>query len=34
MNQNAVRIIALVVLAAIALFLLSVLWEPINSMWR
>ena len=34
MNQTAVRVIAIVVLAAIALFLLSVLWDPINSLWR
>ena len=34
MNQSTVRVIAIVVLAAIALFLLSVLWEPINSVWR
>lgn len=34
MNQTTVRVIAIVVLVAIAVFLLSVLWEPINSLWR
>ena len=34
MNQTVMRVVAIVVLAAIVLFLLSVLWDPINSMWR
>jgi hypothetical protein len=34
MSQTTVRVIAIVVLIAIAVFLLSVLWEPINSLWR
>ncbi len=34
MHPRTVRIIALVVLIAIGVFLLSVLWDPINSLWR
>ncbi len=34
MNQATVRIIAIVVLVAMGLFLLSVLWDPINAIWR
>ena len=34
MSQTTMRVIAIIVLAAIVLFLLSVLWEPINSLWR
>jgi hypothetical protein len=34
MSQSTVRIIAIIVLIAIVIFLLSVLWEPINSLWR
>ena len=34
MSRTAVRVIALVVVVAIGVFLLSVLWEPINSLWR
>lgn len=28
------KVIAYVLLVAIGLFLLSVLWDPINSLWR
>lgn len=34
MNQTAMRVIAIVLLVAIGVFLLSVLWDPINSLWR
>lgn len=34
MSQSTVRIVAIVVLVAIGLFLLSVLWDPINAIWR
>lgn len=34
MNQTTMRIIAIILLVAIGLFLLSVLWDPINSLWR
>jgi hypothetical protein len=34
MSQRTVRIVAIVLLIAIGLFLLSVLWEPINALWR
>jgi len=34
MDQRTVRIIAIVLLVAISVFLLSVLWNPINSLWR
>ena len=28
------RVIAIILLIAIGVFLLSVLWDPINSLWR
>jgi|694.fasta_scaffold85674_4 hypothetical protein len=34
MSQNTVRIIAIFLLIAIGVFLLSVLWDPINALWR
>ncbi len=34
MHPRTVRIIALVVLITIGVFLLSVLWDPVNSLWR
>lgn len=34
MNPRAMKVIAYVLLVAIGLFLLSVLWDPINSLWR
>ena len=34
MNPRAMKVIASVLLVAIGLFLLSVLWDPINSLWR
>ena len=34
MNPRTVRIVAIVLLVAIGAFLLSVLWEPINALWR
>jgi hypothetical protein len=34
MNQTVMRVIAIVLLVSIGLFLLSVLWDPINSLWR
>lgn len=34
MSQTTMRIIAIVLLIAIGVFLLSVLWDPINSLWR
>jgi len=34
MSQGTVRIVAIVVLVAMGLFLLSVLWDPINALWR
>jgi hypothetical protein len=34
MSQTTVRIIAIILLIAIGVFLLSVLWDPINSLWR
>ena len=34
MNQRAMRIISIVLLVAIVAFLLSVLWDPINALWR
>jgi hypothetical protein len=34
MSQTTVRIIAIILLFAIGVFLLSVLWDPINSLWR
>jgi hypothetical protein len=34
MNQTAMRVIAIILLIAIGVFLLSVLWDPINSLWR
>ena len=34
MNQTALRVIAIILLVAIGVFLLSVLWDPINSLWR
>ena len=34
MSRTAVRVIALVLVVAIGVFLLSVLCEPINSLWR
>ncbi len=34
MHPRTVRIIALVVLIIIGVFLLSVLWDPINALWR
>jgi hypothetical protein len=34
MNQTTMRIIAIILLIAIGVFLLSVLWDPINSLWR
>lgn len=33
-EQRTVRIIAIVLLIAIAVFLLSVLWDPISALWR
>jgi hypothetical protein len=33
-SQGTVRIVAIVVLVAMGLFLLSVLWDPINAIWR
>ena len=34
MHQRAMRIISIVLLVAIAVFLLSVLWDPISALWR
>lgn len=34
MTQRTMRIISIVLLVAIGVFLLSVLWEPINALWR
>jgi hypothetical protein len=34
MSPTTIRIIAIVLLVAIGVFLLSVLWEPINALWR
>jgi hypothetical protein len=34
MNQTTMRVIAIILLIAIGVFLLSVLWDPINSLWR
>jgi len=34
MNQTTMRAIAIILLIAIGVFLLSVLWDPINSLWR
>lgn len=34
MNQTAMRVIAIILLIAIGAFLLSVLWDPINALWR
>lgn len=34
MSQTTMRIIAIILLIAIGVFLLSVLWDPINSLWR
>ncbi len=34
MSQTTMRIFAIVLLIAIGVFLLSVLWDPINSLWR
>ncbi len=34
MSQTTVRIFAIILLIAIGVFLLSVLWDPINSLWR
>ena len=34
MSQTTVRIFAIILLIAIGVFLLSVLWVPINSLWR
>ena len=34
MNPRAMKVIAYVLLVAIGLFLLSVRWDPINSLWR
>jgi hypothetical protein len=34
MSPTTVRIIAIILLIAIGVFLLSVLWDPINSLWR
>ena len=34
MNQRTMRIISIVLLVAIGVFLLSVLREPINALWR
>jgi hypothetical protein len=34
MNQTAMRVIAIILLVSIGAFLLSVLWDPINSLWR
>jgi hypothetical protein len=33
-DQRTIRIIAIILLIAIGLFLLSVLWNPINALWR
>jgi len=34
MNQTTMRVIAIILLIAIGVFLLSVLWDPINGLWR
>ncbi len=34
MSPTTVRIFAIILLIAIGVFLLSVLWDPINSLWR
>ena len=34
MSRTAVRVIALVLVVAIGVFLLSVLWDPISALWR
>ena len=34
MNQTTMRVVAIILLIAIGVFLLSVLWDPINSLWR
>lgn len=34
MSQRTIRIIAVVLLIAIGVFLLSALWDPINALWR
>jgi hypothetical protein len=34
MSQTAMRVIAIILLIAIGAFLLSVLWDPINALWR
>ena len=34
MSQTTIRVIAIILLISIGVFLLSVLWNPINSLWR
>jgi hypothetical protein len=34
MSQTTIRVIAIILLISIGVFLLSVLWDPINSLWR
>ena len=34
MSQTTIRVIAIFLLISIGVFLLSVLWDPINSLWR
>ena len=34
MGQTTIRVIAIILLISIGVFLLSVLWDPINSLWR
>jgi hypothetical protein len=33
-SPRAVRIIAIIVLIAIGVFLLSALWDPVSALWR
>ena len=34
MSQTTIRVIAIILLISIGVFLLSVLWDRINSLWR
>ena len=34
MSQTTIRVIAIILLISIGVFLLSVLSDPINSLWR
>ena len=34
MHPRFMRITAIILLIAIGVFLLSVLWDPINALWR